>query len=75
MRSRRRRSWQVTHCRRSFWDFETISFAVPIWKGTRPYQQLTFQFSVHRLSEDGELAHRDFLDLSGGIRARRWRNR
>jgi Domain of unknown function(DUF2779) len=48
-----------------FLDFETISFAVPIWKGTRPYQPLTFQFSVHRLSESGEPAHRDFLDLSG----------
>ena len=48
-----------------FLDFETISFAVPIWKGTRPYQQLPFQFSVHRLSASGELTHRDFLDLSG----------
>ena len=48
-----------------FLDFETISFAVPIWKGTRPYQPLTFQFSVHRMSENGELTHRDFLDLSG----------
>jgi Domain of unknown function(DUF2779) len=48
-----------------FLDFETIGFAVPIWKGTRPYQPLTFQFSVHRLSESGELEHRDFLDLSG----------
>lgn len=48
-----------------FLDFETIGFAVPIWKGTRPYQPLTFQFSVHRLSESGALEHRDFLDLSG----------
>jgi Domain of unknown function(DUF2779) len=48
-----------------FLDFETISFAVPIWKGTPPYQPLTLQFSVHRLSESGELEHRDFLDLSG----------
>lgn len=48
-----------------FLDFETISFAVPIWKGTRPYQPLTFQFSVHRLFESGALEHRDFLDLSG----------
>jgi hypothetical protein len=31
-----------------FMDFETIQFAVPIWKGTRPYQQIPFQFSVHR---------------------------
>ncbi|MGO4814117.1 DUF2779 domain-containing protein [Cupriavidus sp. 2MCAB6] len=48
-----------------FLDFETIQFAVPIWKGTRPYQQLPFQFSVHRLSRTGKLEHRSFLDLSG----------
>lgn len=48
-----------------FLDFETIGFAVPIWKGTRPYQPMTFQFSVHRISEGGALEHRDFLDLSG----------
>lgn len=48
-----------------FLDFETISFAVPIWAGTRPYQPLAFQFSVHRVSADDELVHRDFLDLSG----------
>lgn len=48
-----------------FLDFETISFAVPIRAGTRPYQALTFQFSVHRVSADGEMVHRDFLDLSG----------
>ena len=48
-----------------FMDFETIQFAVPIWPGTRPYQQLPFQFSVHRLSRTGKLEHRSFLDLSG----------
>ena len=48
-----------------FMDFETIQFAVPIWKGTRPYQQIPFQFSVHRLSRTGKLEHREFLDLSG----------
>lgn len=48
-----------------FLDFETFQFAVPIWKGTRPYQQIPFQFSVHRLSRTGKLEHRDFLDLSG----------
>ena len=48
-----------------FLDFETIGFAVPIWKGTKPYQAHTFQFSVHKLGADGELEHRDFLDLSG----------
>ena len=46
-------------------DFETIQFVVPIWKGTRPYQQIPFQFSVHRLSRTGKLEHRPFLDVSG----------
>ena len=48
-----------------FLDFETIQFAVPIWQGTRPYQQNTFQFSLHTLSESGQLEHTEFLDLSG----------
>jgi hypothetical protein len=48
-----------------FIDFETIQFAVPIWPGTRPYQQIPFQFSVHRLTRSGRLEHRAFLDLSG----------
>lgn len=49
-----------------FLDFETIQFAVPIWKGTRPYQQIPFQFSLHRLSRTGKLEHQAFLDDSGG---------
>ena len=49
-----------------FLDFESIQFAIPIWKGTRPYQQITFQFSLHKLTDSGELTHTAFLDLSGG---------
>ena len=48
-----------------FMDFETIQFAVPIWAGTRPYQQIPFQYSVHRLDAKGKLEHEEFLDLSG----------
>lgn len=48
-----------------FLDFETVQFAAPIWKGTHPYQQIPFQFSVHRLSRSGKLEHSEFLDLSG----------
>lgn len=48
-----------------FMDFESTQFAVPIWKGTRPYQQVCFQFSVHRLGRTGKLEHTEFLDLSG----------
>lgn len=48
-----------------FLDFETIQFAVPIWKGTRPYQMIPFQFSLHRLNGDEKLESQAFLDLSG----------
>jgi hypothetical protein len=48
-----------------FLDFETVMLAVPIWKGTRPYQQMPFQFSCHRLDRQGQLTHTPFLDLSG----------
>ena len=48
-----------------FLDFETVSFAVPIWKGTRPYQQIPFQFSLHRIEKPGDIQHTEFLDLSG----------
>jgi hypothetical protein len=48
-----------------FLDFETINFAVPVWKGTRPYEQIVFQFSVHSLDPSGRLSHAAFLDVSG----------
>ena len=48
-----------------FIDFETIQFAVPIWKGTRPYQQIPFQFSLHTIAATGQLSQTGFLDLSG----------
>jgi hypothetical protein len=48
-----------------FLDFETIQFAVPIWKGTKPYQQIPFQFSLHKLSKNGTLSTEAFLDLTG----------
>ena len=48
-----------------FLDFETIQFAVPRWRGTRPYAQIPFQFSVQRLAADGTLTETGFIDLSG----------
>ena len=48
-----------------FLDFESIQFSIPIWKGTRPYQQNVFQFSLHTLHQDGRLEHTGRLDLSG----------
>jgi hypothetical protein len=48
-----------------FMDFETVSFAIPIWSGTRPYQQIPFQFSVQILGKSGDVREQQFLDLSG----------
>ena len=50
---------------RYYLDFETIAFAVPIWPGTRPYEQLPFQWSCHVEHADGSVEHREFLDTSG----------
>jgi hypothetical protein len=50
---------------RYYLDFETIGFAVPRWLGTRPYQQIPFQFSCHIETAPGQVEHREFLDLSG----------
>ncbi len=50
---------------RYYLDFETISFVIPEWPGTRPYQPLPFQWSCHVEKENGELLHDEFLDTSG----------
>lgn len=41
-------------------DFETCSFAVPEFQGTRPYQRLPFQFSLHVIRK-GKKEHFEFL--------------
>jgi len=46
---------------RWYMDFETIGFAVPEWAGTRPYQQIPFQWSCHVEAADGTLRHGEFL--------------
>lgn len=50
---------------RYYLDFETITFPVPIWKGTHPYQQVPFQWSCHEETKSGKLFHSGFLDDSG----------
>src|ERR1019366_3538118 len=45
-----------------FADFESVNPAIPRFSGMRPYDQLTFQFSVHVLREQGaEPEHFEFL--------------
>ena len=50
---------------RFYLDFETVQMAVPVFSGTRPYEQLPFQWSCHVERADGSLEERSFLDLSG----------
>lgn len=50
---------------RSYLDFETIAFALPRWLGTKPWEQVPFQFSAHIEDGAGQITHREFLSLSG----------
>lgn len=48
-------------------DFESIMPAIPLYDGTRPYQQLPTQYSLHIQKEPcGELTHKEFLAPSKG---------
>lgn len=44
-----------------FFDFETYNPAVPMWDSSRPWQQVPFQYSLHILSEDGQITHHEYL--------------
>jgi hypothetical protein len=45
-----------------FFDFETIFPALPVLNGTRPFQQVPFQYSLHILEDIGvECSHKEFL--------------
>ena len=49
-----------------FLDFETMQLAVPQFEGTKVYQQITFQYSLHIIEkEGGELIHKEHLGISG----------
>ena len=46
----------------SFLDFETIGPAVPKYNGSRPYQQLVFQYSLHiQETLTSVIEHREYL--------------
>ena len=49
-----------------FLDFETEQPVIPKYIGTKPYQQIPFQYSLHYIEkEGGELKHKEFLGISG----------
>lgn len=47
-----------------FFDYETYPAAIPLFKGFKPYQQVTFQFSLHVLNNPGgDIEHHEYLHL------------
>ena len=49
-----------------FLDMETIQPVIPKFQGTRPYDQIPFQYSLHYYDyADGELKHKEFLAEPG----------
>lgn len=49
-----------------FFDFETINPALPLYDGSRPYQQLGVQYSLHKLEKDGSIIHTECLPDNDG---------
>ena len=48
-------------------DFETFATAIPMFDGTKPYQNLPFQYSLHTVSSaSAEAEHRHFLYRGNG---------
>ena len=45
----------------AFLDFEWDTYAVPPYKGLKPFSVVCFEYSIHILKEDGSLTHHDFI--------------
>lgn len=51
-----------------FVDFETSTVAIPFNKGKKPYEQIAFQFSHHKILEDGSISHEtEYINSEAGI--------
>jgi hypothetical protein len=44
-----------------FLDFETYQTAIPLYDGLKPYSQIPFQFSVHKVDKKGKKTHYSFI--------------
>jgi hypothetical protein len=47
----------------SFIDFEWECFAIPPYRGMKPFDVLLFEYSIHILNEDGTYDHKVFLSV------------
>ncbi len=60
-----REALEPYRCRLGFLDFETVSRAVPVWDGTRPWEMLPAQFSYHEGRIGGPYTHEEFIASPG----------
>jgi predicted RecB family nuclease len=54
----------------AYLDFETFSPAIPLYAGTRPYQRIPFQWSLHHNGCGGDDRHFEYL-ANGNVDPRR----
>ncbi|NOZ43860.1 MAG: DUF2779 domain-containing protein [bacterium] len=50
-----------------FYDYETISWPIPLFEGTHPWQQVVVQYSVHKVELDGTITHKEAIIQPGEI--------
>lgn len=48
-------------------DYETFQNSIPRWEGYAPHQQITFQYSLHKWTNNGEPEHFEFLAESAEV--------
>jgi hypothetical protein len=46
-----------------FLDYETCNPGIPLYHGYRPYQHVVFQYSLHKLDQNGKLTHSEYLGV------------
>lgn len=44
-----------------FYDYETISSPIPLFDWTSPWQQVVVQYSLHKVEENGNITHKEYL--------------
>lgn len=50
-----------------FYDYETISWPIPLFQKTSPWQQTVVQYSIHRMDADGEISHFEWIISPGSF--------
>ncbi len=68
MKDELKRAIESWHFPLHFIDFETSMVAIPFNENRRPYEQIAFQFSHHKVTADGVISHEsEFINVQPGI--------